>query len=125
MYGKAVLEQNACLILRDKCLFLFLIDEWYFGCTGIGSLTNEQLEQILGNIPKTWDFNRLKTIFNADTISDNLEQQLTQWSDLRQNKQPQPKLIFKDKVEENKALDIFKLRDNVIRDYRNYIESFL
>ena len=44
--------------------------------TGIDSLDAEQLEQILGNIPKTWNFNQLKTIFNADTVSESLELQL-------------------------------------------------
>ena len=101
--------------------------------TGIDSLDASKLEQILGKIPKTWDFNRLKTLFNSDTLSENLEQQLIEWcsprsaslQDRRQEKQTQPKLILRDKIEEKKALDIFKLRDEVIGDYRNYIESFL
>jgi hypothetical protein len=50
--------------------------------TSIDGLTAEQLEQILGNIPKNWDFNRLKIIFNIDTVSESLEQQLTEWWDL-------------------------------------------
>ncbi len=93
--------------------------------TGIDSLTTEQLEQILGNIPKTWDFNRLKTIFNTYIVNSNLEQQLIEWCDRRQGKQSQTILFPQDKAEENKALDIFKLRDEVIGDYRNYMESFL
>ncbi len=93
--------------------------------TNIDSLDAEQLEQILGNVPKNWDFDRLKTLFNSDTVSNNLEQQLIEWCGRRRGKQPQPKLILKDKAEEKKALDIFKLRDEVIGDYRTYIESFL
>lgn len=93
--------------------------------TGIDSLTGEQLEQILGNIPKNWDFNRLKIIFNIDTVSESLERQLAEWCDLRQGKldsTPSPSI---QKKEGQKALDIFKLRDEVIGDYRTYIESFL
>ena len=88
--------------------------------TDVDRLTTEDIERILGNIPKTWDFNKLKTIFNADTVSSSLEQQLTEWCDCeasrrhrRQGKQSQPKLILKGKAEEKKALDIFKLRDMV------------
>ncbi|BAU65865.1 hypothetical protein STA3757_32600 [Stanieria sp. NIES-3757] len=118
-----LLAQNQSAIAATSTLIaqeMVILD-----ATGIDSLTPEQLEQILGNLPKTWDFNRLKTIYNADTISDNLERQLAEWCNLRQEKQPQPKLILKDKAEEKKALDIFKLRDEVIGDYRNYLESFL
>ncbi len=93
--------------------------------TGIDSLTAKQLEQILGNIPENWNFNKLKTIFNADTVSKSLKRQLAEWCDRRRGKQPKIELLPKDKAEENKALDIFKLRDEVISDYRNYIESFL
>ena len=118
-----LLAQNPEAIAPVKALIaqeMVIID-----ATGTVSLTDEQLEQILGNIPKTWDFNRLKTLFNDDTLSESLERQLTEWCDRRQGKPLQAKLILKDKAEEKKALDIFKLRDEVIGDYRNYIESFL
>ena len=126
-----LLTQNPEAIAPIKALFIqemVIID-----ATGIDSLDASKLEQILGNIPETWDFNRLKSIFNADTVSESLEQQLIEWcapqseslQDRRQGKQTQPKLILRDKIEEKKALDIFKLRDEVIGDYRNYIESFL
>ncbi|MEY2833592.1 MAG: hypothetical protein RLZZ574_2851, partial [Cyanobacteriota bacterium] len=89
------------------------------------SLTTEQLEQVLGSIPKNWDFNQLKIIFNIDTVGANLEQQLIQWCDCRQGKlDPTPSPSIQ-KNEGQKALDIFKLRDEVIGDYRTYIESFL
>lgn len=102
--------------------------------TGIDSLTGEQLEQILGNIPKNWDFNRLKTIFNPDTVSESLERQLAEWCDCasrtgkanrRQGKLDSTLSPSIQKKEGQKALDIFKLRDEVIGDYRTYIESFL
>ena len=118
-----LLAQNPEAIAPVKALIaqeMVIID-----ATGINSLDIEQLEQILDNISKTWDFNRLKTLFNADTLNESLERQLTEWCERRQGKQTQPKLILKDKAEEKKALDIFKLRDEVIGDYRTYIESFL
>ena len=118
-----LLAQNPEAIALIKALIsqeMVIIDS-----TGIDSLDTKQLDRILDNIPQTWDFNRLKTIFKADTLSESLERQLIEWCDRRQGKQPQTKLILKDKAEEQKALDIFKLRDEVIGDYRNYVESFL
>ena len=117
-----LLAQNSEAIAPIKALIaqeMVIID-----ATATDSLTDEQLEQILGNIPKTWNFDKLRTVFNADTVSESLEQQLARWCEGRQEK---PHLTHSSSVEkrEQKALDIFKLRDKVISDYRNYIESFL
>jgi hypothetical protein len=93
--------------------------------TDVKSLTTEDLERILGNIPITWDFNKLKTIFDTDTVSEGLERQIIEWCDRRQGKLNLTTSGSSEKSGEQKALDIFKLRDEVIGDYRNYIESFL
>ncbi|MGB5714573.1 MAG: DEAD/DEAH box helicase, partial [Waterburya sp.] len=123
VYLQELLAQNPEAIAATRTLIaqeMVILD-----ANGIDSLNAEELDHILGNIPKTWDFNRLKTIFNGDTVSSSLEQQLTEWCDRREGKQTQTILLPQDKAEENKALDIFKLRDEVVSDYRTYIESFL
>lgn len=91
-----LLAQNSEAIAPIKALItqeMVIID-----ATGTDSLTEDRLEQILDNIPKTWNFNKLKAIFNADTLSDSLERQLIEWCDRRQGEQIQPKLILKDKA---------------------------
>ena len=118
-----LLAQNPEAIAPIKVLIaqeMVIIDS-----TGVDSLNHEQLEQILGDIAKNWDFNRLKTLFYADTLSESLERQLTEWCDRRQGKLNLTPNPSPEKRGEQKALDIFKLRDEVIGDYRNYIESFL
>lgn len=96
-----LLAQNSEAIVSIKALITQ--EMMIIGATDVQGLTTEDLERILGNIPKTWDFDKLRTIFNADTVSKSLEQQLTQWCNCRQGKQPQQKFILKDKTEENKA----------------------
>ena len=59
-----LLAQNSEAIAPVKALIaqeMVIIDG-----TGIDSFDAEQLEQILGDVCKTWDFNKLKTIFNLE-----------------------------------------------------------
>lgn len=92
--------------------------------SGIENLTSEQIEQLLGNAAANWDLNTLKAIFKPSTLSPTLDDRLTQWWNEKRGKQPTLELVSQDKHKEKK-LDIFKLRDEVIGDYRRYIESFL
>ncbi len=96
-------------------------------CSNVESLTEEQLTQLFSGIPDNWDFVEIeeKEAFHIDTFSDTLAKQLSELLERRHgrlNLTPEPSAEPKEK---NKALDIFKLRDEVIGDYRNYIESFL
>ena len=113
-------------------------------CSEVESLTEEQLTQLFSGIPDNWDFIELAEVFDTNTFSDTLAQQFSEWCDRRHGRQPHPQPLrlgqlpdasYADAgsdrssqergVREQKALDIFKLRDEVIGDYRNYIESFL
>ena len=94
-------------------------------CSDVEFLTEEQLTQLFSGIPDNWDFVELAEVFEANTFSDTLAQQFSEYCDRRQGRialTPSPSPV---KKEEQKALDIFKLRDEVISDYRTYIESFL
>lgn len=96
-------------------------------CSNVESLTEEQLTQLFSGIPDNWDFVEIKEkeAFHIDTFSDTLATQLSELLDRRHgrlNLTPEPSTEPK---EANKALDIFKLRDEVIGDYHTYIESFL
>lgn len=48
-------------------------------CTGVASLTPEQLTQLFSAIPKTWDFVELGEIFNSSTLSETFAIQLLEW----------------------------------------------
>ncbi|WP_036484400.1 DEAD/DEAH box helicase [Myxosarcina sp. GI1] len=94
-------------------------------CSDVEFLTEEQFSQLFSGIPDSWDFVELAEVFNTNTLSNTLAQQFSEYCDRRHGRlsvSPDPS---PDTNEENKALDIFKLRDEVIGDYRNYIESFL
>ncbi|PPS43922.1 DEAD/DEAH box helicase [Chroococcidiopsis sp. TS-821] len=102
-------------------------------CTGVASLTPEQLTQLFSAIPKTWDFVELGEIFNSSTLSETFASQLLEW--INQNfghttNPPQPSTTNYESVDlslrqTTNDLDIFNFRDRVIDDYRRYIESFL
>jgi superfamily II DNA/RNA helicase/very-short-patch-repair endonuclease len=96
-------------------------------CSEVESLTEEQLSQLFSGIPDTWDFVELAEVFDTDTFNETIAQQFSELLDRRHGRQPHPQPLSSEErgVKEQKALDIFKLRDEVIGDYRNYIESFL
>jgi ATP-dependent helicase YprA (DUF1998 family) len=96
-------------------------------CSGVESLTPEQLNLLLSSIPETWSFAELEKVFDPSTLTDTFAQQLSQQFD-RQTEQDSSV----ESQQSNTAtpdsptnLDIFNLRNQVIDDYRRYIESFL
>ncbi|TVQ45023.1 MAG: DEAD/DEAH box helicase [Gloeocapsa sp. DLM2.Bin57] len=93
-------------------------------CSGVESITAEQLELIFGQITGDWDFTKLTEIINLDTLSETLTNQLKQKFNPPSESEitPQTSLEKTDKIE---SLDIFNLRNEIIEDYRSYIESFL
>lgn len=91
-------------------------------CTGVESLTAVQLTQLFASIPETWDFTELGEIFDPSTLTDAFAQQLLQWTNKRLGRPVEPLIPPSPSPQ---TLDIFNLRDEVIDDYRRYIESFL
>lgn len=96
-------------------------------CSDVESLTEEQLSQLFSGIPDNWDFVELAEVFDTDTFNETIAQQFSELLDDRHGRQPHPQPLSSEErgIKEQKVLDIFKLKDEVIGDYRNYIESFL
>lgn len=95
-------------------------------CTGVDELTPEQLELIFSALPQEWDFAELGEVISVETLSESLAIQLEQWVLQRQGRSQQlEQVVIEPEEGTSAALDIFNLRDEVITDYRAYIESFL
>lgn len=98
-------------------------------CTGVDSVTPEQLTLLFSSVPDNWDFAELGEVFDPSTLTDTFATQLSQWIDQRLgresvNVEPStPNSLLP--ISSPQSLDIFNLRDEVIDDYRRYIESFL
>ena len=109
--------------------FLMLIGQGSaeIDCSGVDKLEPEQLDLIFSYVPDTWDIADLWPIINIDTLSDSLSTQLEQWINQCRGRTPSSEAVLEDSAESatRSTLDIFNLRDEVIRDYREYIESFL
>lgn len=95
--------------------------------SGVDQLEHEQIDQLFSYAPDTWDIADLWAIFNVDTLSDTLASQLESWIDQRRRKVSDEALVLEhpEQPDPQSTLDIFNLRDEVIKDYREYINSFL
>lgn len=93
-------------------------------CSGVESITSEQLEFIFAQIPDDWDFTKLTEIINLDTLSENFANQLKQRFNLPSESEIIPQ-SSSEKTPQIEPSDIFNLRKEIIDDYRSYIESFL
>lgn len=93
-------------------------------CSGVESITTEQLEFIFAQIPEDWDFTKLTEIINLDTLSETFANQLKQHFNTSSKSEITPQ-SSKGKIPQIEPLDIFNLRNEIIDDYRSYIESFL
>jgi hypothetical protein len=101
-------------------------------CTGVETLTPEQLTQIFSGIPQTWDFAEIGEVIDSATLTPTFANQISQWIDRRLGRETTIESQASASAIDNSSdrtspasLDIFNLRDEVIGDYRRYIESFL
>jgi superfamily II DNA/RNA helicase len=124
-----LLQQNESAIIAYSTLIgqgQFLID-----CTGVESVPPEKLTLLFTNIPATWDFHQLGEVFDASTLTETFADQLHQW--VNQRLQPTATAIAETSSQSyqqasitySQSVDIFNFRNEVIGDYRRYIESFL
>lgn len=127
---KELLKQPESAILSISKLIAQGIYE--IDCTDVESVSIEQLNLIFTEIPPDWDFDKLGEIFQPDSLTNNLGNQLSQYIDQRLGKQQLPNSSLKKPVNKSpqeesipNSLDIFNFRNEVIEDYRRYIESFL
>ena len=86
-------------------------------CNAIDQLTPNQLDLLFSSIPTTWTQHNLNTAFLS--TSESLNTQFLHQLGVTPPALPPVKSNTPDR------LDIFQLRDEVIQDYRTYIESFL
>ena len=86
-------------------------------CNAIDQLTPTQLQLLFSTIPTTWTQHNLNTAFLS--TSESLNTQFFHQLGVT------PPAIAPVKSNTPDRLDIFQLRDEVIQDYRTYIESFL
>lgn len=93
-------------------------------CTEVDSLTDEELTALLSGIPNDWNFSQLIKIFEPNTLSDTFAQQLKYKLEPESEIEPQ-NLQVNQTVLPSTNLDIFNFRDEIIAEYRSYIESFL
>jgi superfamily II DNA/RNA helicase/very-short-patch-repair endonuclease len=97
-------------------------------CSEVDELTAEQLDLLFSRFPEEWDLMELAEVIQQDSLSNELGNQIIQKINERLGRSPLPSVHTKTQDTEpdpEKALDIFNLRDEVIGDYRQYIESFL
>jgi len=94
-------------------------------CTGVDALSEDQLTALFSEIPEDWDFTELANVFYSETMSESFAEQVVAYINHR-NGAPETEEEEQHPTDsEEKTLDIFRFRDEVVNDYRRYIESFL
>ncbi|MBE9053240.1 DEAD/DEAH box helicase [Nostocales cyanobacterium LEGE 11386] len=94
-------------------------------CTGVESVIPETLNLIFTKIPQDWDLAQLEEVFDFSTITAIFAKQLSNYINKRQGRITEPSSVANPKLSTTNNLDIFNFRNEVIGDYRRYIESFL
>ncbi len=120
-------------------------------CTGVESLTDEELEALFSGIPQDWNLDDLKKAIDFNTVTPTLAAQLEtalkpepveQAPRLLPEPVEQASRLLPEPVEQTppplpelaeqasrplpeQPLDIFQLREAVIADYRRFLNSFL
>ena len=96
-------------------------------CTGVIAVTPEQLTLLFTSLPQNWEIQEIAEIFEFSTITQTFNHQLQEWIDQRLGR-TNPQILVNSSsssLTNSQFLDIFNFRNEVIGDYRRYIESFL
>ncbi|MBE9013034.1 DEAD/DEAH box helicase, partial [Pseudanabaenaceae cyanobacterium LEGE 13415] len=96
----------------------------HINCTGVDQIEPEKLELLFSSIPEHWEQSELEQSFDLSTATPTLQGQLLQRIGCV-IEQTEKKQTEKTAIVKTNRLDVFKLRDEVIQDYRSYIEGFL
>lgn len=95
-------------------------------CTEVELLTTDSLDQLFSALPAHWELTDLDPNLEQSTVSPTLNHQFQDWFDQRHGRSiSKLETQNPDIPSESTILDVFNLRDEVIQDYRTYIESFL
>ncbi|BBD63222.1 DEAD/DEAH box helicase domain-containing protein (plasmid) [Nostoc sp. HK-01] len=118
-----LLQQNESAIVAAST---FLSQKLAFlDCTGVVTVTSEQLALLFSSIPDDWDFQEFEELLNISTVNPIFNHQLQEWINQRLGNTQIQLLSTNDELINTNDLDIFNFRNEVIGDYRRYIESFL
>nr|WP_263420053.1 DEAD/DEAH box helicase [Tolypothrix sp. PCC 7601] len=118
-----LLQQNESAIVAASTFFsqkIALLD-----CTGVVTVTSEQLALLFSSIPEDWEFQEFSEILNLSTVNSIFNHQLQEWINQRLGHTQPQSSITNAELSNTNELDIFNFRNEVIGDYRRYIESFL
>ncbi len=118
-----LLQQNESAIIAARTFLsqkLALLD-----CTGVVTVTSEQLALLFSSIPEDWEFQEFAEILNLSTVNSIFNHQLQEWINQRLEHTKPNSPITNYELRITNSLDIFNFRNEVIGDYRRYIESFL
>lgn len=118
-----LLQQSESAILPISALLFQKIA--ILDCSDVVAITPEQLGILFSAIPESWDLNEFKEIIDFSTTTPTFNHQLQDFINQRLGRKPTTKLIKNNDLIITNYLDIFKFRNEVIQDYRHYIESFL
>lgn len=95
-----------------------------FDCTNVDTVKPELLDLLFNNVPQDWDFIQIAEVIDSSTLTDTFATQLSNYIDHRLGRVA-PLPIPISTPDASQFLDIFEFRNDVIGDYRQYIESFL
>jgi len=124
MLLKSLLSNGETAIAATSTFIAMGMLQTQLDCTDVETLTETELKAFFCNIPQEWQWEDLLKAIDVNTLSTTLAQQLQSYISPSaqgvspQNPQDNP-------TSDSKSFDIFSFREEIIEDYRQYIESFL
>ena len=113
-----LLQQNEAMMTP----FLMLLGQGnaVLDCSNVETLEPEQLDLLFSHTPNDWDLADFWPLFDVDTLSETFATQLEEWINLRHGKTlevspPPTPLIPPVEPQSQSNLDIFNLRDSILR----------
>ncbi len=102
----------------------------FIDCTNHEAIADEDLERLLALLPEAWGIEEIAEAFGGDALNEKLGEQIANKLGNIEVKNsvlstPNSKLNTASKPTPSYGLDVFKLRNEIINDYRSYITSFL
>jgi ATP-dependent helicase YprA (DUF1998 family) len=105
-------------------------------CSGVESVTSDQMSLLLSGVPSDWDVQELAEVLKQESLTESFANLLLQEIDRRHGRESshgiqtlpageQPGPYQLPTSDSQPTLDVFSLRNEIIGDYRRYIESFL
>ncbi|MEB3189397.1 MAG: DEAD/DEAH box helicase, partial [Snowella sp.] len=103
----------------------------FIDCTNYEAIADEDLERLLALLPETWGIEEIAEAFSGNALNEVLGEQIANKLGNGEKSTPhsrtdtEPASPTVSKPTPSYGLDVFKLRNEIINDYRSYITSFL